>query len=100
MLPEEAEERRIRDDQLEPFKIMEFLIMVEIFSIFFLVQEIYCQDRLQKLSRLINGIFSSIEKCILEINCFIRSKKSGWVKKKKKKKGKIKLYDFRKMVKK
>ena len=44
-------------DQIETFKIMEFLIMKDIFSIFLLKVEIYSQNRFQKLSLLINWIF-------------------------------------------
>ena len=36
---------------------MEFLITVDIFSIFLFKLEIYCQDKFQKLSLLTNGIF-------------------------------------------
>ena len=35
---------------------MEFLYMVDIFSIFLLKMEIYCQDRFKKLSLLTNWI--------------------------------------------
>ena len=43
-------ERRMRGDLMETFKIiMEFLIMVDIFLIFFLKLEIYCLGCFQKL---------------------------------------------------
>ena len=35
-------ERRIRGDLIETFKMIEFLIMVDIFKIFLLELEIYC----------------------------------------------------------
>ena len=38
-------ERKERCDLIKTFRIMEFLIMVNIFSIFLLEMEIYCQDR-------------------------------------------------------
>ena len=41
-------------DLIETFKTMEFLIMVELFSIFLLELEIYYQNRFQKLSLLMN----------------------------------------------
>ena len=41
---------RIRVDRNETYKIMEFLIIVDIFSIFLLELEIYSQDRFQKLN--------------------------------------------------
>ena len=37
--------RRIRGDLIETLKKMEFLIMVDNFSTFFLKLEIYCQKR-------------------------------------------------------
>ena len=42
-------ERRT-SDLIETFKIIEFLIMVDIFSIFLLELELYCQDRLKKIN--------------------------------------------------
>ena len=47
----------MRGDPREIFKIMEFLIMVDSFSIFLFTLEIYCQDRFQKLNLLTNQIF-------------------------------------------
>ena len=47
----------MKDDQNEIFKTMEFLIMVDIFSIFLFKMEIYCQDGFQKLSLLPKRIF-------------------------------------------
>ena len=44
--------RRMRGDLIETFKIMQFLIMVNIFLIFLLKVEIYGQDRIQILSLL------------------------------------------------
>ena len=38
---------------------MEFVIIADIFSIFLLEMENYCQDRFQKLSLLTNWIFST-----------------------------------------
>ena len=43
-------ERRLRGNQIETFKSMEFLIMVEFFSVFRSKMEIYCHDRFQKVS--------------------------------------------------
>ena len=45
-------ERRMRSNLIESFKIMEFLIMVNIFSIFLLELEIYYQGRFPKLNLL------------------------------------------------
>ena len=64
----------MRGDSVETFKIMEFLIIVDIFLIFLLKLEIYCQDRFQKLSLLTNGAFLLIEWYIFGTNCQIRSK--------------------------
>ena len=55
------QERRKRIDLIETFKIMEFLIMVDVL-IYFLELEIYCQDRFQKLSLLTNWIFTNRSK--------------------------------------
>ena len=49
-------ERRVRGNLIETFKIIEFLIMVDIFSIFLLEMEIYCQDRFIKQCLLTNRI--------------------------------------------
>ena len=43
-------ERRMRGDQIETLKTIEFLIILDIFSIFLFKLEIYCQDRFQKLN--------------------------------------------------
>ena len=45
-------ERRMRGDLIEIFKVMGFLTTIDIFSIFLLELEVYCQDRFQKLSLL------------------------------------------------
>ena len=48
-------ERRIRDDLIETFKIINrILIIVDIFSTFLLKLEIYCQERFQKRNLLTN----------------------------------------------
>ena len=46
--------RRIRGDLIKTFKIMEFLLIVDIFPYFSLQKEIYCRDKLKKLSQIIN----------------------------------------------
>ena len=68
------QERRMRGDLIETFKIMEFLIMVDILSMFFLKLEIYCHDRFQKLCLLTQCIFLLIKLDIFDRNCLITSK--------------------------
>ena len=55
---------------------MKFLIMVDIFSIFLFEQEIYCQDRFQKLSLLNKWIF-----LLKKSNIYFWNKLSNQIKK-------------------
>ena len=56
---------------IETFKIMKFLIMVGIFTIFMLELKICFQDRFQKLSLLTDCIFLQIEYYIFGIDSLI-----------------------------
>ena len=47
-------EKRLRGDLIETFQMINGISFVDIFTIFLLKLEIYCQDRLQKLSLLTN----------------------------------------------
>ena len=51
---------------------MNFLVIVDIFLIFLLQLEIYCEEKFQKLSQLNNWIFWLIELYTFERNCLIR----------------------------
>ena len=83
-------ERRMKGDQIETCKIMEFLIMIDIFWVYIFELEIYYQGRFQKLSLLTNWIFlakrviSFWKKLPYQIKNSIRVKST-----------KIKLNDFR-----